>query len=152
LIQVSDQTHLWAEAYNHTLDDIILIQTDVAERVAKSLTLELLPSSEKTRMPTATGDLIAYEAYLKGQFYWSKRTEEGLSKALRYFHITIERAPDYVPAHVGIADVYNISAYYSNLPPGQAYDRSQRSITTALRINPRMCRSVRLSGLQQAAL
>jgi len=136
LIQVSDQTHLWAEAYNHTLDDIILIQTDVAERVAKSLTLELLPSSEKTRMPTATGDLIAYEAYLKGQFYWSKRTEEGLSKALRYFQITIERAPDYVPAHVGIADVYNISAYYSNLPPGQAYDRSQRSITTALRINP----------------
>jgi TolB-like protein/Tfp pilus assembly protein PilF len=136
LIQVSDQTHLWAEAYNHTLDDIIIIQTDVAERVAASLTLELLPDSEKTRVPAATGDLIAYEAYLKGQYYWSKRTEEGLTKALRYFHITIERAPDYVPAHVGIADVYNISAYYSNLPPGQAYERSQLSINTALRINP----------------
>ena len=136
LIQVSDQTHLWAEAYNHTLDDIIIIQTDVAERVAASLTLELLPDSEKTRKPAATGDLIAYEAYLKGQFYWSKRTEEGLTKALRYFHITIERAPEYVPAHVGIADVYNISAYYSNLPPGKAYEQSQRSITTALRLNP----------------
>jgi TolB-like protein/tetratricopeptide (TPR) repeat protein len=136
LIQVSDQTHLWAEAYNHTLDDIIIIQTDVAERVATSLTLELLPASGKTRLPTATGDLIAYEAYLKGQFHWNKRTEEGLSKALRYFHVTTERAPDYVPAHVGIADVYNISAYYSNLPPGQAYERSQHSITTALRINP----------------
>jgi len=136
LIQVSDQTHLWAEAYNRTLDDIIIIQTDVAERVAASLTLELLPGSEKSRLPAATGDLIAYEAYLKGQFYWSKRSEEGLAKALRYFHITIERAPEYVPAHVGIADVYNISAYYSNLPPGQAYERSQHSITTALRINP----------------
>ena len=136
LIQVSDQTHLWAEAYNHTLDDIIIIQTDVAERVAASLTLELLPGSEKSRLPAATGDLIAYEAYLKGQFYWSRRSEEGLAKALRYFHITIERAPEYVPAHVGIADVYNISAYYSNLPPGQAYERSQHSITTALRINP----------------
>jgi TolB-like protein/Tfp pilus assembly protein PilF len=136
LIQVSDQTHLWAEAYNHTLDDIIIIQTDVAERVAASLALELLPASEKTRIPAATGDLVAYEAYLKGQFYWNKRNEEGLSRALRYFQITIERAPDYVPAHVGIADVYNISAYYSNLPPQQAYQRSQHSITTALRINP----------------
>jgi TolB-like protein/Flp pilus assembly protein TadD len=136
LIEVSDQTHLWAEAYNHTLDDIIIIQTDVAERVAASLTLELLPDSTKARVPAATGDLIAYEAYLKGQYYWSKRTEEGLTKALRYFHITIERAPDYVPAHVGIADVYNISAYYSNLPPGKAYERSQLSINTALRIHP----------------
>jgi TolB-like protein/Tfp pilus assembly protein PilF len=136
LIEVSDQTHLWAEAYNHTLDDIIIIQTDVAKRVAASLTLELLPDSTKARVPAATGDLIAYEAYLKGQYYWSKRTEEGLTKALRYFHITIERAPDYVPAHVGIADVYNISAYYSNLPPGKAYERSQLSINTALRIHP----------------
>jgi len=136
LIQVSDQTHLWAEAYNRKLDDIIVIQTDVAERVAASLALELLPASEKTRVPAAAGDLIAYEAYLKGQFYWNKRTEEGLSKALRYLHIAIERAPDYVPAHVGIANVYNISAYYSNLPPGQAYKQSQHSITTALRINP----------------
>jgi TolB-like protein/Tfp pilus assembly protein PilF len=136
LIQVSDQTHLWAEAYNHALDDIISVQTDVAERVAASLALELLPASEKTRRPAATGDLIAYEAYLKGQFYWSKRSEEGLRKALKYFHITIERAPDYVPAHVGIADVYNISAYYSSLPPQEAYQRSQHSITTALRINP----------------
>ena len=136
LIQVSDQTHLWAEAYNHTLDDIIIIQTDVAERVAASLALELLPASGKTRVPASTGDLIAYEAYLKGQFYWSKRTEEGLAKALRYFHIAVERAPDYVPAHVGIADVYNISAYYSNVPPQQAHQQSQHSINAALRINP----------------
>lgn len=136
LIQVSDQTHLWAEAYNHMLDDILIIQTDVGERVARSLTLELLPDYEKSRKPAATGDLIAYEAYLKGQFYWSKRTEEGLAKALRYFHITVERSPGYVPAHVGIADVYNISAYYSSLHPGEAYKRSQHAITAALRINP----------------
>jgi len=137
LIEVSDQCHLWAEAYNHTLDDIITIQMDVAQRVAHSLMLELLPEDRAEMSRVSTGDPIAYEAYLKGRYYWNKRTQDGFLKALKYFQSSIDRAPEYAPAYVGIADIYTLAARYNALPPKEAYDKSRDAITMALQIDSR---------------
>jgi tetratricopeptide (TPR) repeat protein len=133
-VEVSDQCHLWAEAYNRTLDDIITIQTDVAGRVANSLALELLPSHRNERSHSSN-DSIAFEAYLKGRFCWNKRNESGFIKALKYFQTAIERAPDYPPPYVGMADVYKIAALYSGLPHKEAFDKSRSAIAKALQLD-----------------
>jgi TolB-like protein/Flp pilus assembly protein TadD len=137
LVEVSDQCHLWAEAYNRTLDDIITIQTDVAQSVAQSLMLELLPDHRAEMERASTGDPMAYEAYLKGRFYWNKRTRDGFLKALKYFHTAIERAPGYASGYVGIADVYKLAALYGGLPPNEALDRSRDAVAKALQLDSR---------------
>jgi TolB-like protein/Flp pilus assembly protein TadD len=135
LIQVSDQCHLWVEAYNRMVGDIIAIQTDVAARVARSLMLELLPSHQAGLNRSSTRDTVAYEDYLKGRYCWNRRTEEAFWKALKYFKSAIDRAPDYAPAYVGLADVYHITAFYSGIPPVRAYEKSQAAISKALKID-----------------
>src|SRR5262245_18350028 len=96
LIQVSDQSHLWAEAYNRTVEDIISIQIDVAERVARSLAVELLSGGGNALARSATRNSAAYEAYLKGRHYLNKRrTEEDFLTALRYFQQAVEKDPAY---------------------------------------------------------
>jgi tetratricopeptide (TPR) repeat protein len=138
LVEVSDQCHLWAEAYNRTLDDIITIQIDVAQSVAQSLMLELLPDHRAEMVRASTGDPVAYEAYLKGRFYWNKRTRDGFLKALTYFQTVIHRAPDYAPGYVGISDVYKLAALYGALPPKDAFDQSRAAITKALELDSRL--------------
>jgi TolB-like protein/Flp pilus assembly protein TadD len=135
LIQVSDQTHLWAEAYNRTIEDIISIQVDVAERVARSLALELLADHQESMTRAATRTSVAYEAYLKGCYYWNKRTEDGFRKALVNFSEAIAKDPNYAPAYVGVADVYNIIAFYSGVPPREAYEKSKAATTKALQLD-----------------
>jgi len=138
LIQVSDQTHLWAEAYNRTLDDIITIQTDVGERVANSLALELIPGHQAAMTRASTRNSMAYDAYLRGRYYWNKRTEADFWKALKYFETAIEQDPHYAPAYVGLADVYNIIAFYSGLPPIEASEKSRAAVRKAVEIDSRL--------------
>jgi TolB-like protein/Tfp pilus assembly protein PilF len=136
LIQASDQSHLWVEAYNRTMGDIISIQTDVAEHVARSLMVELLPNHHAEIERASASDTIAYEDYLKGRYYWNKRTEDGFTKALKYFQTAIEHAPGYAPAYAGLADVYQITGFYSSVPPKQAFVKAEVAIKKALEINP----------------
>ena len=135
LIQVSDQSHLWAEAHNRTLDDIISIQIDVAERVAQALAVELLASNKAVMKRTATHNSAAYEAYLRGRYYFNRRTEEDFRRAFRYFEEAIERDPGYVPAYTHLADVYALIGLYSGLPPTTAHEGAMRSLRKALELN-----------------
>lgn len=136
LVEAADQCYLWAEAYNRTLDDVITIQTDVAQRVAHSLMLELLPDHRAQMARDASGNSEAYEMYLKGRFYWNKRTEDAFMKALKYYQAAIDRDPEYAPAYAGIADVYEIAGFYSAIPPKEAYEKSRAAITKALEFAP----------------
>ena len=135
LVKVSDQSHLWAEAYNRTLEDVITIQTDVAKRVARSLEVELLESGQAVVGRTFTRHSAAYEAYLKGLFYWNRRTEEGFRNAGEHFQEAVEKDPDYSLAYVGLADVYHVAALYSDLPPKEAHERANAATQKALEID-----------------
>jgi TolB-like protein/Tfp pilus assembly protein PilF len=138
LIQASDQAHLWAESYDRTLDDILSIQTDVANRIGRSLATELLPAAAGR---SATPKPEAYEAYLKGRFHWNKRTEAGLQKALGYFQECIEKDPAYALPYVGLAEIYGALGLYSVvgwnafLPPGEACDKAKAAAAKALEID-----------------
>jgi tetratricopeptide (TPR) repeat protein len=103
LIQVSDQTHLWAENYERELADIFAVQNEVAERIADSLALHLLPEQEARLIDAKSVHPEAYEAYLKGVYHWNKRTRDGLERSIEHFERAIVLDPDYAPAHAGIA-------------------------------------------------
>src|SRR5262249_7380521 len=111
------------------------IQIHVAERVAESLAVGLLAGRKAVMQRSATRNSAAYEAYLRGRYYWNRRTEEDFRKALRYFEEAIQRDPRFAPAYVGLADVYDIIGFYSGLPPKQAYERSRSAVGKALELD-----------------
>ena len=106
LIQVRDQTQLWAESYERELVGILALQSEVAQKVAGSLALTLLPAEQARLANVHAINPEAYEAYLKGLHHWYKLTSGDVDTAQRYFEQALEKDPNYALAHVGIALVW----------------------------------------------
>jgi TolB-like protein/Flp pilus assembly protein TadD len=135
LVQVSDQTHLWAESYDRTVADVLDIQDEVARRIAGSLAMELLPGQKALSLRSATNNPAAYEAYLKGRYFWNRRTEEGFRQGIEYFNQAIQEDPNYGMAYAGIADCYETLALYGGVPPQEARQRAEQAAKKALQID-----------------
>jgi TolB-like protein/Flp pilus assembly protein TadD/predicted Ser/Thr protein kinase len=108
LLQARTDQELWAHSYERDLSDVLRLQHEVAEAIAGSIevTLTPAPGSEKLRAV----DPEAHEAYLKGLYYWNKRTPEGLKRALQYFQQAIQKDPNYAPAYAGLSYTYAFAA------------------------------------------
>ncbi len=135
LIQLSDETHLWAETYDRPLRDVLEIQADVASRIAGSLALELLPASQTLGQRTATRNSEAHELYLRGRYHWNKRVEEHIAKAIEYYSRAIETDQNFAPPYAGLADAYIALGFYGALAPGPAFERARTAATRALQID-----------------
>lgn len=135
LIQVSDQTNLWATGYERSLTDVFGVQTEVAANVANSLAVELLPGQ---RRPAASASSEAYEQYLKGRYFWNKRTEDALYKGADYFNRAVEQDPDYAQAYAGLADCYAMLGWNTMLPPGASLPKAQAAAEKALKLNSQL--------------
>ena len=109
LIQVRDQTHLWAESYERDLADVLRIQSEVSERVARSLAIELLPSERARLAGERPVNPEAHELCLKGRHHWNLRTPKDLLKATEYFRTAIAADPEYALAWAGLGDTYALS-------------------------------------------
>lgn len=138
LIQVSDETHLWAETYDRKLADVLDIQREVARRIAKSLAVELLPDQQTALSRTSTRDSEAHEAYLKGRYFWNRRTEEGFQKAIVHFEQAIARDPNYALAYTGLADCYGSLDLFGGLHPSEAARRAKTAASKALEIDGKL--------------
>jgi serine/threonine-protein kinase len=136
LIQVRDQTHLWAETYERDSSSLFSVQSDVAGRVADSLALELLPAQKESLRRVPTRNAEAHEAYLKARYYWNMRTEQGFQKSFEYFKQALERDPDYPLAYAGLADYYNVLPNYNLLRPQDAFPRAKAAAMRALEGDP----------------
>jgi TolB-like protein/DNA-binding winged helix-turn-helix (wHTH) protein/tetratricopeptide (TPR) repeat protein len=107
LVQASDMTHLWAESYDRDVADVLAIQSEVAMKIAHSLTLALKrPKGEGGQSSPAS--FAAYELCLRGKFFRDQATEEGARKGIEYFSRAIEIDPAFAPAHAGLADCYRL--------------------------------------------
>src|ERR1700674_1853416 len=140
LIRASDQTSLWNEAYDRDLRDVLKLQAEVAEAVAKEIALKV-SSGERARLKrSGPVDPEAFSAYLRGRYLWNRRTPEALQKAIECFQESIAHAPNYAPAHAGIADCYAIlaSAHVGVLPPIEGMPRAIAAAEKALQLDPEL--------------
>jgi TolB-like protein/DNA-binding winged helix-turn-helix (wHTH) protein/Tfp pilus assembly protein PilF len=138
LIQVKDQTHLWASDYDRNLRDILILQSDVAGAIAKEIKLRLSPE-ERTRLasrPALAPE--AYELYLKGRYFWNKRSRSGFMKAIEYFQQAIAREPNYAQAYAGLADSYILLGPNDILPANQVYPQAKEAASKALELDDSM--------------
>ena len=106
LIQVRNQTQLWAESYERELAGILALQSEVARKVAGSLALKLLPAEQARLTSARPVNPEAYEAYLKGMQSWYRVTPQDLEAALEYFELALKKDPNYAPAYAGVALVW----------------------------------------------
>ena len=135
LIDVGSEAPIWAQKYDRDLEDVFKIQTDIADRVAEALKVQLLREDKTLIEKKAPEDIGAYVLYLRGRYYWSKRTKEDLEKAIAYFGEAIEKDPNYALAHAGMADCYTLMGRHLYLPRKEAYPKARDYANRALELN-----------------
>ncbi len=134
LIQVKDQTHLWAESYERDLAGVLALQTEAAGRIGRSLALELLPERQvdRARARAATTNSAAYETYLKGRYHWHKGSAEERRKAREYFEQAVQIDPNYAPAYADLAGYYWAT---TDLPRKMAMPKAKEYALKALELD-----------------
>lgn len=136
LIDVQKQAQLWGEQYNRNMTDIIAVQEEIAKQISQKLRLRLTGEEEKRLTKRYTEDVEAYQLYLKGRYYWAKRTAENLHKAVAYFNQSIQTDPGYALAYSGLADAYIILGVFGEQSPAEAFPRAKAAASKALEIDP----------------
>ncbi len=135
LINVSDGYHLWSERYDRVMADVFAIQDEITLAIVNALKVELLGEEKAAIAKRYTDNLEAYNLYLKGRYFWNKRFEGGLQKAMEYFKQAIEKEPTYALAYSGLADCLGILGFYSYLPPQEAFPKAKALAQKALEID-----------------
>lgn len=135
LIQTSDQTHVWAENYERDLGDILVLQSEVAQAIARQIQIKLAPEEQERLRSAHSLNPQAYEAYLQGRFLWNKRTLKALQSSLRQFKKAIQHDPNYAAAYAGLADSYLTLQDESLLPQKVAIPKAKAAAEKALRID-----------------
>ena len=137
LIQVEDQTLLWSKNFDSKMNDIFMLQRNVATQISEALAVELLqgsPLSNTTHQP----DPQAYEAYLSGRFYAHKGTEESWRKAINYYKEAVRIDPEFAIAYAALSRAYSTWSTWNTIQPKIAYDKSKKAADEAFRLNPNL--------------
>jgi len=145
LIRVSDQTHLWAESYDRGMKDVLAIQKDVAERIVRSLAVELIPQ-QRALAARSISSSKGYELYLRGRYYLNQRIEQGCLKAVDYFNQALQEDPVYAPAYVGLADAYSVIGFYGAIPPKTAFEKAKAAAKAAVQLDERLSEAHTILG------
>jgi len=136
LVDTRNNSVIWGDRYNRKkLADILTVQENISKEIAENLRLRLSGEEKSRLIKRFTESAEAHQAYLKGRFYWNKRTEVGLMQALDYFKQAIENDPGYALAYTGIADSYNLLGRYSHLSPNEAMPKAKAAAIRALEID-----------------
>jgi tetratricopeptide (TPR) repeat protein len=138
LIDALEDRHLWVESYDHPLQDIFHIQSDVSRQIAQALAAELSAEEKASLEQRPTADVDAYDLYLKGRHLWGRRTVEGLQKSIQYFERALAHDPEFALAEAGRADSYVTLGMYGMRAPEEVRPLARESATRALSLDPRM--------------
>ena len=135
LIQVSDESHIWAETYDRDLGDILKLQSDVAQAVAREIRVKLTPQEERRLAAVREVSPAAYEAFLKGRHLWNKRTEDGMRRSIAFYEEAIRANPEYAMAYAGIADSHVMLACRGMMPAKETFRKAKSAARKALEID-----------------
>jgi eukaryotic-like serine/threonine-protein kinase len=133
LTDVQDNRQLWGKQYTRRTADIQTIQREIARDITDALRLNLTGADQKQLARSYTDNGEAYQAYLKGRYYWNKRTDEGFKQAISYFLEAIDKDPNYALAYTGLADCYTLRSDYGFMPPMEGYALAKGAVTVALK-------------------
>ena len=135
LVRASPEQHLWAQSYERDLHDVLRLQDDVARAIADEIRVTLTPQEQSRLASSGSVDPEVYERYLKGRYFWNRRAEADLRKAIDYFQQAIDRDARYGPAYAGLADAYITLGYLDLLPPWEADAKAKAAALQALAID-----------------
>jgi len=135
LTNVGDNTQLWGEQYSRKSIDLISLQQQIAGEIAEKLRSKLSGAEKQEVTKQGTQNPEAYELYLKGRYYWNKRTGPDIKTAISYFNRAIGKDPGYALAYSGLADAYSVLSSYGG-DPNDAFPKSNAAALKALELNP----------------
>jgi adenylate cyclase len=132
LINASDGYHLWSERYDREMKDIFDVQDEIALAVVDALKVRLLGGEKDAVLKHNTDNSEAYELYLRGRFFWNKRTPAAFAKAIENFDRAINLDSDYALAHSGLADCHTFLGYYESFSPRKVAPKAKAAASKAL--------------------
>ncbi len=137
LIMAPADKQLWAKSYEGDLRNTLTVQSKVARAIAEEIRMKLTPHEQAVLNNANVVNPQAYEAYLKGRYFWNKRTADGLSKAIDYFDEAVQWKPDYAQAYTGLADSYALAGdwKYGLLAPTEAYPKAKAAAGRAIALD-----------------
>ncbi|HEX8140696.1 MAG TPA: protein kinase [Pyrinomonadaceae bacterium] len=135
LVRVRDGAPFWAAKFDESFTDIFAVEDSISSQVAEALIPRLTGEERELLNKRETENASAYQAYLKGRYFWNRFTDEALGQALEQFREAIRLDPNYALAHVGVADYYNWAAVYHMLAPKECYARGKEAAITALQLD-----------------
>lgn len=135
LINVSDGYHLWSERFDRTIDNIFAIQDEISMAVVDKLKGELLEEDKEKITKRHTANKDALNLYLQGRYFFNRRYQGDMIKAVDFYQRAIDKDPDYALPYVGIADVFNILGQWAYIRPIDAYTRSKAMLQKAMEID-----------------
>jgi len=147
LINAITDAHVWADTYDRKLTDIFAVESEIAKNIAETLQARLSGSEKTSIAKTPTVNPEAYELYLKGRFFWNKRTGTDLRKAIDYFNQAIAKDPNYALAYVGLADSYLLLSSYAAVSPAESLPPARSALKKALELDDSLAEAHASFGL-----
>jgi TolB-like protein/Tfp pilus assembly protein PilF len=147
LINAMTDAHVWADTYDRKLTDIFAVESEIAKTIAETLQAKLTGAEKSSIAKAPTANPEAYELYLKGRFFWNKRTGADLRKAIDYFNQAIAKDPNYALAYVGLADSYLLLSSYAAVSPGESLPPARSALKKALKLDDSLAEAHASFGL-----
>ena len=135
LMDVKTGTQLWGGQFNRGAEDVLALQDDLSSEIVEKLRLKLSGDEKQRLAKRYTEDAEAYQFYLKGRYYWNKRSPEGAQKAVSYFQQAIDKDAAYALAYAGLADAYTYLSFFNVVPPREAMPSAKAAAMKALEID-----------------
>jgi serine/threonine protein kinase/Tfp pilus assembly protein PilF len=135
LVDVRDDRQLWGENFNRKMADVFAVQDEISSQIAEKLRANLTGVAKRRLKKRDPRTAEAYQLYLKGRFYWNKRTAENFQKGIEAFREAIDLDPTYALAYAGLADCYNLLNTYSVLAAHDAFPKAKAAATRALELD-----------------
>jgi TolB-like protein/Tfp pilus assembly protein PilF len=147
LINAMTDAHVWADTYDRKLTDIFAVESEIAKTIAETLQAKLTGAEKSSIAKAPTANPEAYELYLKGRFFWNKRTGADLRKAIDYFNQAIAKDPNYALAYVGLADSYLLLSSYAAVSPAESLPPAKSALKKALELDDSLAEAHASFGL-----
>ena len=138
LMDVKTGAQLWGGQFNRNAEDVLALQDELSQEIAEKLRLKLTGEDKQRLARRNTNDAEAYRLYLKGRYYWNRRSPEGIQEAINCFQQAIDQDPTYALAYAGLADAYVYLSFFNVVPPRDAMSRAKTAAAKALEIDDRL--------------